>query len=159
MAVGEQRPFPMALSYPGCIKPNAVNQAAMNTAILDFWTYYRTKYIKATTTFAGGYYVEMKTTNAGATDKSSSEANGYGMILSVLLAGGAGEPEPALEAVLLAYGGAFATARAGRQLVHEALRLHGGRRLVDQRAATARAESGPDQQRCATRADRRTAAP
>lgn len=93
MAAGEQRAFPMALSYPGCIKPNTVDQAAMNTSILDFWTYYRTKYIKATTTFTGGYYVEMRTTNAGADDKSSSEATGYGMILSVLLAGGAGEPD------------------------------------------------------------------
>ena len=39
------------------------------------------------------------------------------------------------------------------------LRLHGRRCLVDQRATTARAESGADQQRCAARADRRTATP
>lgn len=35
----------------------------------------------------------MTTTNAGATDKSSSEATGYGMILAALMAGNTGEPD------------------------------------------------------------------
>jgi endo-1,4-beta-D-glucanase Y len=65
----------------------------MNEAILDFWAHYRSRYIKPAAAIPGGYYVEMRTTNGGANDKSSSEATGYGMILSVLLAGGAGDAD------------------------------------------------------------------
>lgn len=93
MASAEQRPFPMALFYPGCFKPESADQAAMNEAILGFWSHYRTRYIKPAATFPGGYYVEMRTTNGGADDKSSSEATGYGMILSVLMAGSSGDPD------------------------------------------------------------------
>jgi endo-1,4-beta-D-glucanase Y len=83
----------MGLAYPGCIKPANVDQAAMDKAVLDAWTAYRLKYIKPTTSIPGGYYVEMRTTNAPEQDKSSSEATGYGMILTALLAGPKGEPE------------------------------------------------------------------
>jgi endo-1,4-beta-D-glucanase Y len=89
----ENRPFPMGLAYPGCIKPATVDQAAMNKAVLDAWTAYKAKYLKAATSIPGGYYIEMRTTNAPDKDKSSSEATGYGMILTALLAGPKGEPE------------------------------------------------------------------
>lgn len=89
----ENRPFPMGLAYPGCIKPGKVDQAAMNKTVLDAWAAYKAKYIKATTSIQGGYYIEMRTTNAPDQDKSSSEANGYGMILAALMAGPKGEPD------------------------------------------------------------------
>jgi endo-1,4-beta-D-glucanase Y len=89
----EKRPFPMGLTYPGCIKPGNVDQTAMNKAVLDAWTLYKSKYIKAATSITGGYYIEMRTTNAPDKDKSSSEANGYGMILAALMAGPKGEAD------------------------------------------------------------------
>jgi len=89
----ENRPFPLGLAYPGCIKPGNVDQAAMNKTVLDAWTTYKAKYIKAATSIQGGYYIEMRTTNAPDQDKSSSEANGYGMILAALMAGPKGEPD------------------------------------------------------------------
>ncbi len=88
----ESRSFPMGLAYPGCIKPNNVDQAAMNKTVLDYWTNYKSKYIKPSGS-GGGYYVEMRTTNAGSTDKSSSEATGYGMVFSALMAGTGGDPD------------------------------------------------------------------
>lgn len=92
-AAAEKRPFPMGLAYPGCIRPGNVDQAAMNKAVLDAWTVYKGKYLKTATTIPGGYYIEMRTTNAPELDKSSSEATGYGMILTALLAGPNGEPQ------------------------------------------------------------------
>lgn len=92
-AAAENRPFPLGLAYPGCIKPGNVDQAAMNKVVLDAWSAYKSKYLKTTTSIPGGYYIEMRTTNAPEQDKSSSEATGYGMILTVLLAGPKGEPE------------------------------------------------------------------
>src|SRR5690606_32290997 len=92
-AAAEERPFPMGLSYPGAIKPGNADEAAMNQSVLDAWTAYKGKYLKPTTTIQGAYYIEMRTTNAPESDKSSSEATGYGMILTALLAGPQGEPE------------------------------------------------------------------
>lgn len=91
----ENRGFPMAIAYPGCIKPNTVDQAAMNKAVLDFWTYYKAKYVKPSNGGAqgGGFYVEMHGTGAGSGDKTTSEAHGYGMIFSVLMAGPGGDPD------------------------------------------------------------------
>lgn len=89
----EKRPFPMSLAYPGCIRPGNVDQTAMNKTVMDAWTVYKGKYLKTATTIPGGYYIEMRTTNAPELDKSSSEATGYGMILTVLLAGPKGEPQ------------------------------------------------------------------
>jgi endo-1,4-beta-D-glucanase Y len=83
----------MGLTYSGSIKPNTMDQAAMNKIVLDAWTIYKTKYLKTAVHIPGGYYVEMRTTNAPELDKSSSEATGYGMILTALLAGPKGEPE------------------------------------------------------------------
>src|SRR3954468_12796940 len=88
----ENGPFPMGLAYPGCIKPGNVDQAGMNKVVLDAWTAYKAKDLKATTSIQGGYYIEMRTTNAPDQDKSASEANGYGMILAALMAGPKGEP-------------------------------------------------------------------
>jgi endo-1,4-beta-D-glucanase Y len=94
LAAAQNRPFPQALAFPGCIKPK-VDQAAMNKAILDKWTAYKAAYVKPSNggTPGGGYYVEMRGTGAGSGDKTTSEAHGYGMIFSALLGGAGGDPE------------------------------------------------------------------
>lgn len=90
----QNRPFPQAMGYAGCIKPAAA-QSDMDKAVLAKWTAYKTAYVKPSSggTSGGGYYVEMRGTGAGSGDKTTSEAHGYGMIFAALMAGPGGDPE------------------------------------------------------------------
>lgn len=83
------KPFPQALEYKGCIKPNGITQAQMNDSVTGCYSSWKKRYVRESngTTPGGGYYVEMKGTGGDGNEKTTSEAHGYGMIIFALMAG------------------------------------------------------------------------
>ncbi|MUG65307.1 beta-glucanase [Paenibacillus campinasensis] len=80
-ALGANKPFPQHTSYTsGSIKPNHVTQAAMDDAVRSKWSSWKNSFLKPAGT--GQYYVQYN-----AAGETVSEAHGYGMILTVLMAG------------------------------------------------------------------------
>ncbi|HVI43727.1 MAG TPA: glycosyl hydrolase family 8 [Chitinophaga sp.] len=86
----QNKPFPQAVSYPGCIKPNNVTQADMNASVASYYNYWKSQYLKHNlTSLPGGYYVKGDITGSadGYKPLGSSEGHGYGMVIAVLMAG------------------------------------------------------------------------
>ncbi|MBO0861736.1 MAG: chitosanase [Chloracidobacterium sp.] len=83
------RPFPQNLNYPGCIKPNNVTQTDINNSIKDYYSYWKSAYVRASNgvTPGGGYYIFAKGTGGSGNEETTSEAHGYGMIIFALMAG------------------------------------------------------------------------
>src|SRR5436190_16277554 len=80
-ASAQNRPFPQHVTYQsGTIKPNNVSQSTMDSSVKSKWNTWKSNYLKTAGT--GRYYVKYNT--AGET---VSEAHGYGMLLTVLIAG------------------------------------------------------------------------
>ncbi|MCG8569541.1 MAG: glycosyl hydrolase family 8 [Spirochaetes bacterium] len=81
-------PFPQAKTFPGVIKPSHRTQTQLNQDVLDYYLYWKEKYVKPSNgnTPGGGYYIEADSTGGHAYPiKSNSEAHGYGMIIFALL--------------------------------------------------------------------------
>ncbi|MCP4277087.1 MAG: chitosanase [Gammaproteobacteria bacterium] len=76
-------PFPQATDHYG-IKPN-VAQSAMNTHIASAYDDWKSKYLRAANNTVGGYYVYGPDTDGEG--KGTSESHGYGMLVTVLMAG------------------------------------------------------------------------
>ncbi|MEK4882235.1 MULTISPECIES: glycosyl hydrolase family 8 [Paenibacillus] len=75
------KPFPQHTTYTsGSIKPNNVTQTSMDNSVKTKWDAWKTAYLKPAGT--GKYYVKYN--SAGET---VSEAHGYGMLFTVLMAG------------------------------------------------------------------------
>lgn len=75
------KPFPQHTTYTsGTIKPNNVTQSVMDNAVKTKWDAWKGAYLKPAGT--GKYYVKYN--SAGET---VSEAHGYGMLFTVLMAG------------------------------------------------------------------------
>ncbi|MEK5031845.1 glycosyl hydrolase family 8 [Paenibacillus sp. FSL R7-0302] len=75
------KPFPQHTTYTsGTIKPNNVTQTVMDNAVKTKWDAWKGAYLKPAGT--GKYYVKYN--SAGET---VSEAQGYGMLFTVLMAG------------------------------------------------------------------------
>lgn len=107
-AAGELKPFPQQVGYPGVLKPSHVTQAAMNQAVTAYYDYWKSTYLKSNlASLPGGYYVKGDITGDpdGFTALGSSEGQGYGMIITVLMAG----YDPNARTI---YDGLFKTARA-----------------------------------------------
>ena len=86
----QNKPFPQQLTYAGCIKPNHVNQASLNSSVTAYYDYWKGKHLKNNlSTLPGGYYVKGEITGSadGFTPLGSSEGQGYGMVITVLMAG------------------------------------------------------------------------
>lgn len=107
-AAGELKPFPQQVTYPGIIKPNHVTQAAMNSAVSSYYDYWKGKYLKNNlSSLPGGYYVKGEITGDSKpyTALGTSEGQGYGMVITVLMAGYDSNAKTI-------YDGLFKTARA-----------------------------------------------
>lgn len=75
------KPFPQHTAYTaGTIKPSNVTQTSMDNTVKTKWDAWKTAYLKPAGT--GKYYVKYN--SAGET---VSEAHGYGMLFTVLMAG------------------------------------------------------------------------
>lgn len=111
---GEVRPFPQQVSYSGIIKPNHVTQAAMNASVASYYDYWKGKYLKNNlSSLPGGYYVKGEITGdpGGFVALGTSEGQGYGMIITVLMAG----HDPNAKTI---FDGLFKTARAFKSSVN-----------------------------------------
>ncbi|SMF91694.1 Endoglucanase Y [Paenibacillus uliginis N3/975] len=81
MSFAGYKPFPQHTTYvSGSIKPNHVSQSTMDDAVKRKWNTWKSSFLKPAGT--GKYYVKYN--SAGET---VSEAHGYGMLFSVLMAG------------------------------------------------------------------------
>ncbi|MCP3687594.1 MAG: chitosanase [Gammaproteobacteria bacterium] len=78
----ENHPFPQNIDYFG-INPTNQTVTEQNTAVTDFYDYWESAYLRVADT--GGYYVHGASTNGSG--KGTSESHGYGMLLTVLMAG------------------------------------------------------------------------
>lgn len=75
------KPFPQHTAYTsGTIKPNHVSQAALDNAVKTKWDAWKGTYLKPAGT--GKYYVKYNSNG-----ETVSEAQGYGMLFTVLMAG------------------------------------------------------------------------
>lgn len=83
----QTRPFPQQLTYPGCIKPNHVPQATLNRDALAYYTYWKGRYLRQSTVNPAHYYVAARSTGGSGGAVTQSEAHGYGMVITALLAG------------------------------------------------------------------------
>ncbi|MEK3905082.1 glycosyl hydrolase family 8 [Paenibacillus sp. FSL R7-0179] len=75
------KPFPQHTAYTsGTIKPNHVSQTALDNAVKTKWDAWKGTYLKPAGT--GKYYVKYNSNG-----ETVSEAQGYGMLFTVLMAG------------------------------------------------------------------------
>lgn len=75
------KPFPQHTSYiSGTIKPSNVTQSNMDNAVKSKWDSWKSSYLKPAGT--GKYYVKYNSKG-----ETVSEAHGYGMLLTVIMAG------------------------------------------------------------------------
>lgn len=75
------KPFPQHTTYTsGTIKPNHVSQTALDNAVKSKWDAWKGTYLKPAGT--GKYYVKYNSNG-----ETVSEAQGYGMLFTVLMAG------------------------------------------------------------------------
>jgi endo-1,4-beta-D-glucanase Y len=89
-AAGEKKPFPQQVSYPGIIKPNHVTQASLNNSVKAYYDYWKSAHLRNNLkSLPGGYYVKGDITGDadGFVPLGTSEGQGYGMIITVLMAG------------------------------------------------------------------------
>lgn len=77
-----KKPFPQQQSWTGCIKP-AVTQTQLNSDVTSVYDYWKTTFLKTANTT--GYFVNGPSTDGSG--KGTSESHGYGMLITVLMAG------------------------------------------------------------------------
>src|SRR3982750_1463022 len=77
------RPFPQATNYLAYgLRPSNLTQAQLNSAVSNYYGYWKTNYLVPSTRVAGDYKI-----NYDGTGTTVSEAMGYGMLMEVYLAG------------------------------------------------------------------------
>ncbi|PGV86245.1 glycosyl hydrolase family 8 [Bacillus thuringiensis] len=89
-AAKEMKPFPLQVNYAGVIKPNHVTQESLNASVRSYYDNWKKKYLKNDlSSLPGGYYVKGEITGDadGFKPLGTSEGQGYGMIITVLMAG------------------------------------------------------------------------
>lgn len=84
------KPFPQQVNYAGVIKPNHVTQESLNASVSSYYDNWKKKYLKNDlSSLPGGYYVKGEITGDadGFKPLGTSEGQGYGMVITVLMAG------------------------------------------------------------------------
>jgi len=79
-------PFPQTQTLEHCAIPNHVGRDRLNADVTAYYDYWKERYLKPSV-MKGGYYIEGETTNATVPDKGTSEGQGFGMIITTLMAG------------------------------------------------------------------------
>ena len=82
----QNKPFPQQLTYPGCIKPS-VGQSTLNSDVVAYYNYWKGKYLKQSTANSSHYYIAAGSTGGSSSAVTQSEAHGYGMVITALMAG------------------------------------------------------------------------
>ncbi|NEW09766.1 chemotaxis protein [Paenibacillus sp. SYP-B3998] len=89
-AAGEQKPFPQQVNYTGITKPNHVTQTQLNSDVASYYNSWKSSYLKNDlSSLPGGYYIKGNITGGadGYKPLGSSEGQGYGMVITALMAG------------------------------------------------------------------------
>ncbi len=89
-AISQNHPFPQGVDFIHCIKPGTVTQQELNIDVEQYYGYWKQKYLKCDLiSLPGGYYVQGNITGhaQGYKPLGSSEGQGYGMIITALMAG------------------------------------------------------------------------
>lgn len=84
------KPFPQQVTYPGVVKPNHISQEELNESVKSYYNHWKMNYLKNDlTSLPGGYYVKGEITGnpEGFTPLGTSEGQGYGLIITVLMGG------------------------------------------------------------------------
>ncbi len=82
------RPFPQHMTYTeGTIKPNHVTQSQMNAEVALLYDEYKKKYIKKNSYDQSQYYVWYNDGGWNGDAITVSEAHGYGMMITAIMAG------------------------------------------------------------------------
>lgn len=82
----ENKPFPQAIKWTNCIQPN-ISQDTLNNDVVNFYNYWKSRYLKPSAYTSEAYYIHGENTGGSPDDKGTSEGQGYGMIITVLMAG------------------------------------------------------------------------
>lgn len=80
------KPYPQAVTYKGGIKPNHVSQETLNNDVIKYYIEWKRRYLRPTI-MKGGYFIKGETTNAKIPEKGCSEGQGFGMVITALMAG------------------------------------------------------------------------
>jgi endo-1,4-beta-D-glucanase Y len=82
-------PFPQARAFPGAIKPSHLSQQQLNDAVIAYYERWKADHVRefVTQPHGKGYVVAMQGTNGSGSEVTTSEAHGWGMIVSALMAG------------------------------------------------------------------------
>lgn len=113
----QYKPFPQAITYPHCIKPNHISQSVMNADVINYYNYWKATYLKNDlNSLPGGYYVSVPISgdDEGYIPISTSEGHGYGMVITVLMGG----YDTAAQTI---FDGLYKTARAYRSCINSNL--------------------------------------
>lgn len=78
--------IPDVNDYAGCIRPNNISQAEMDSIVLDYFNYWKEAYLTPAKSTPGGYYIASHG-GTGATEGALtvSEAHGFGMLIMALM--------------------------------------------------------------------------
>lgn len=76
--------FPQASNYAGTIKPDHRTQDQLNSDVVSYYNSWKSNYLAQSSKTSNGYYVNTDGETDGIT---ASEAHGYGMIITALMAG------------------------------------------------------------------------
>ncbi len=83
-----QRPFPQRVTYsPGSIKPNHRSQSQLDDDVRAFYDYWKSRYLVEAGTAADGKPMYRVSYGSSDPNRTVSEGQGYGMILTALMAG------------------------------------------------------------------------
>jgi endo-1,4-beta-D-glucanase Y len=85
--MAQNKPFPQAMNFTGCIKPTNVTQAQMDALIKSLYDSYKSKYLKQCPDQTDQYYMYAEGNPSSSADATVSEQHGYAMITMALMAG------------------------------------------------------------------------
>lgn len=81
----QNKPFPQQNSFDGVIKPQRT-QDQLNQDVILFYEKWKAEFLKPTN-MPGGYYIHGECTGCSEPAKGTSEGHGWGMLITVLMAG------------------------------------------------------------------------
>jgi endo-1,4-beta-D-glucanase Y len=84
--VHANKPFPQQENFKNCIKPNHLAQTTLNEDVVRYYTQWKKSYLRRTD-MPGGYYIHGEATNNKVPSKGTSEGQGFGMIITAIMAG------------------------------------------------------------------------
>jgi endoglucanase len=88
LASAQNHPFPRHVTYPGAkIRPNHVSQTQQDNDVRAFYHHWKANYLVSAGTAADGTPMYRVTMGSGQSSRTTSEGQGFGMTITVLMAG------------------------------------------------------------------------